>query len=143
MGKFGEFIGGVFKSAGTGQLITDLVKEGGKLIDDMTASPEEKAEMRKVLFTRAIEDRQDARAMYKNDSWLQKIYAIVFLLSYLGLTFLVVSIFFDLKAEENVPEWGQAMINMIWGGMSAKINTITDFLFGSSSETQSKALFKK
>lgn len=87
-----------------------------------------------------FKDRQSAREMYKTDSWLQKVFAITFLVGYLALTITMIYIVVGwIGAREiSIPEWAVALISTIYGGMSAKVNTITDFLFGSSQGSREK-----
>ena len=80
-------------------------------------------------------DRQSAREMYMKDSSLQKIFAIVFLVSYVlisaGMIAMVISMaFYDTKIE--LPDWGVMLISSVFTAMSSKVSSITDFLFGGS-----------
>lgn len=80
-------------------------------------------------------DRQSAREMYMKDSSLQKIFAIVFLVAYVfisgGMIAMIISMaFYDNQID--LPEWGVMLISSVFTGMSMKVNTITDFLFGGS-----------
>lgn len=82
-----------------------------------------------------LKDRQSARAMYEQDSGLQKIVAIVFLVMYAGISGLM--LWFVLgwvrdAAGLDVPSWGISLISTVFGAMSSKVNTIVDFLFGGS-----------
>lgn len=87
-----------------------------------------------------FEDRSSARDMYKHDSKLQKIYAMTFLVGYIALTsimvYLVVAWIGAKKID--IPDWAVALISTIYGAMSSKVNTITDFLFGSSQGSKNK-----
>jgi hypothetical protein len=85
-------------------------------------------------------DRASARDMYKHDSSLQKIFAITFLVGYISLTSLMLYLvvgWIGAKAVE-IPDWAVALISTIYGAMSSKVNTITDFLFGSSQGSREK-----
>ncbi len=80
-------------------------------------------------------DRQSAREMYMKDSSLQKVFAIVFLVSYVlisaGMIAMVISMaFYDQKID--LPEWGIMLISSVFTAMSSKVSSITDFLFGGS-----------
>ena len=127
-----------------------LAKVGGvdKLVDGIVGAAdefimtkEEKAQLKLELEKLTYSDRADAREMYENNSSLQKVYAIAFLVFYTALTgalfFLVYSM---VKKEFDMPDWAIAFISTMWGGMSAKVSTITDFLFGSSKGSQDKNL---
>lgn len=84
-----------------------------------------------------FEDRQSAREMYKTDSSLQKIFAMTFLVGYILLTIVLVLMVFKI-AGIDVPAWEVSLISMIFGAMSSKVNTIVDFLFGSSKGSHDK-----
>lgn len=82
-----------------------------------------------------IKDRQSARAMYMEDSSLQKIFALVFLVGYILLSIAMVIIvfgFFGVGVGSNMEPFQASLISMVFTAMSVKINTITDFLFGGS-----------
>ena len=82
-----------------------------------------------------ISDRQDARAMYKDDSSLQKIFAIVFLVGYIFLSAAMIVIvfgFFGVGVAVEMDAFKASIVSMVFTAMSTKINTITDFLFGGS-----------
>ncbi len=78
------------------------------------------------------QDRASARDLYKNDSSLQKLFAMVFLVGYIGIScFLLYAIFFS-KVFTNMDNWQVALVSTIFTAMSTKVNTICDFLFGGS-----------
>lgn len=86
-----------------------------------------------------LEDRANARGMYGKDAQVQKVYAIVFLAGYLVLTVgLLLMVFEIADVQLDVPDWGVGIIGSIWGGMTSKVNTITDFFFGSSQGSKAK-----
>jgi len=100
-------------------------------------------EFKKLAMTaeeKYFEDRNSARDMYKTDNKLQKIFAMTFLVGYILLTvvmiYLVVA-WIGAKGIE-IPDWAVALISTIYGAMSSKVNTITDFLFGSSQGSSDK-----
>lgn len=126
----GLFKGNFFKKI-IGNNTADVIKEGTKLIDEIFTSKEEKIAGKKALFEMTIADKQDARRMYDSDSGLQKAFAIFFLISWVSITILVLNyfVFESIKLEE----WQIAFCSTIYGGISTKLNTIVDFLFGSSS----------
>lgn len=119
----------LFKGKGDGKgFITEL----GENIDRFVNTPEDKKEVLKM----AIEDRQNAREMYANDSTLQKIFALFFLVVWAALLYLLMKHFVFNTIE--LMDWQIAFVNMVWGGISSKLNTIVDFLFGSSQDTGKK-----
>lgn len=121
-----------------GKLIDKLLGGGVTAItegiDTLFTSKEEKQELINELEALNQRDRESAREMYKTDSWLQKIYAVTFLIGYLVLTifFLYFIYLMALGAVEEIelPEWGNTLLSAIWGTITMKISTITDFLFG-------------
>jgi hypothetical protein len=80
-------------------------------------------------------DRADARDMYMKDSSLQKVFAVVFLVFYclisMGMIAMIISMAFFGKTVD-LPDWGVMLITSVFTGMSVKVNTIVDFLFGGS-----------
>jgi len=87
-----------------------------------------------------LDDVASARAMFQHDSWLQKIFAITFLAGYFLITIAMMAMLISFigRSEVVVPEWGIALLSTIFGAMSSKVNTITDFLFGSSQGSRDK-----
>ena len=111
-------------SAGT----AEVLKEGTKLIDEIFTTKEEKLQGKMELFKMAVADRDSARDMYSMDSWLQKVFAIFFLLAWIGLTTLMLNYFVFQNIQ--LQDWQIAFISSINGGISTKLSTIIDFLFG-------------
>jgi hypothetical protein len=111
-------------SAGT----AEVLKEGTKLIDEIFTTKEEKLQGKMELFKMAVEDRDSAREMYSKDSWLQKVFAIFFLLAWIGLTTLMLNYFVFQTIQ--LQDWQIAFVSSINGGISTKLSTIIDFLFG-------------
>lgn len=108
--------------------VSETLKEGTKLIDEIFTTQEEKLQGKIELFKMAVTDRDSAREMYSKDSWLQKVFAIFFLFAWVGLTTLILNYFiFDNIHLEN---WQIAFVSTINGGISTKLSTIVDFLFG-------------
>ena len=115
---------GKLKNAG----VSETLKEGTKLIDEIFTTQEEKLKGKMELFKMAVADRGSAREMYSKDSWLQKVFAIFFLIAWVGLTVIMLNYFiFDNIHLEN---WQIAFVSTINGGISTKLSTIVDFLFG-------------
>jgi len=108
-------------------------------IDSLTTTTKEKEELKLQTVKMYINDRLSARQMFMDDSGLQKLFAITFLVFYLALTGIMVWIVFKMAYNNlDLETWAITLISTIWGGMSAKVNTITDFLFGSSKGSQEK-----
>jgi len=87
-----------------------------------------------------FEDRASARDMYKTDNKLQKVFAMTFLVGYILLTVFMLYVVVGWIGAKNIsiPDWSVALISTIYGAMSSKVNTITDFLFGSSQGSREK-----
>jgi len=92
-----------------------------------------KMEYEKEVFELEAEDRKDARKLYTNDSIIQKLFAIIFLIGYGFLSWYLLYI---LMGNSNLPKLAETMITMIWTGTSTKLNTIIDFFFGGSMDKE-------
>lgn len=127
----------------------EIVSSVGETVDRFVTTNEDKMEaeqlkrelelkMKQLEFEAEkefLKDRQNARDMYMHDSGLQKVYAMTFLVAYFVLTGVMLHwLLGQLPSMETIdmPQWGVALISSIWGGLSAKVSTITDFLFGGS-----------
>ena len=117
---------GKLKNAG----VSETLKEGTKLIDEIFTTQEEKLQGKMELFKMAVADRSSAREMYKQDSWLQKAFAIFFLIAWCSLTFVMLNYFVFESIQ--LDDWQIAFVSSINGGISTKLSTIIDFLFGGS-----------
>ena len=117
-----------------GKGTSDILNEGTKLIDEIFTTKEEKLEAKKELFRLAISDKDSARKMYSIDSTLQKVFSIFFLLSWVSLTVLILNYFIFKKVD--LLDWQIAFVSTIYGGISTKLGTIVDFLFGGSSASE-------
>ena len=120
-----------------GVLINKLLGGGVKAITDgidtLFTSKEEKQQLLNELEEMNQRDRESARDMYKADSWLQKIYALVFLIGYMALTGYFLYFVHSMSGGDvELPSWANTIISSIWGGITMKMSTITDFLFGGS-----------
>nr|WP_319401781.1 hypothetical protein [uncultured Carboxylicivirga sp.] len=108
--------------------VAETLKEGTKLIDEIFTTQEEKLQGKMELFKMAVTDRDSARDMYSKDSWLQKVFALFFLLAWIGLTTLMLNYFVFQSID--LQDWQIAFVSSINGGISTKLSTIIDFLFG-------------
>lgn len=143
---------GIFK-AGTEKVIAAT----GKALDDLITNKEEREAAKLALqaelnrhaealandSTKQLElvlsDKQSAREMFKVNSSLQKIYAIVFLAAYVILSGAMCYMIYVISIHKiNLPDWGIGFISTIWGAMSMKVGTVTDFLFGASMTPEKK-----
>ncbi|TRX70699.1 hypothetical protein [Carboxylicivirga sp. M1479] len=108
--------------------VAETLKAGTKLIDEIFTTQEEKLQGKMELFKMAVADRDSARDMYAQDSWLQKVFALFFLLAWCALTVLMLNYFVFQTIE--LQDWQIAFVSSINGGISTKLSTIIDFLFG-------------
>jgi len=119
-----------------------MLTQVADVVDRFVDTKEEKREFFKEVYKLEVEEKNSARELYGKDSSVQKVYAITFLLGYLGLTaWLVYAIITGSIKDVNQFETG--MIGTIWGAMSAKVNTVTDFFFGSSDNGEKNNQFGK
>jgi hypothetical protein len=135
LSKIKDFIGG-----GLGEL--------ANIADKFITTPDEKKEFQKYLkelkhnmetevYNLEAQDRVNARDLYKEDSRLQKTYAIVFLSSYIILTGTLLYGFYQISNNKiHVDEYIIGFVSTLFGAMSTKVSTITDFLFGGSVKTK-------
>ncbi|MFI3292480.1 MAG: hypothetical protein SNI70_03055 [Rikenellaceae bacterium] len=115
--------------------IVDNIVDSSSKFDITTLAPEEQellfTEIRnmKVGLDKAKLDQE------KTDDLLQMIFALVFLISYVLLIVAMLVLLFNLSSTNtsvNLPEWAVAFLSTIFGAMSTKVSTITDFIFGGS-----------
>jgi len=119
-----------------GSGISKTLKEGTNLIDEIFTTKEEKLQAKIELFKMTITDRDSARGMYATDSWLQKSFALFFLLAWIALTALMLNHFVFDSIE--LTDWQISFVSSINGGISTKLSTIVDFLFGGSVSMNTK-----
>ena len=114
-----------------------------KVITTDKERDEAKLAIQKVLldaereaFAKEVEDRKDARDLYKDDAIIQKVLATLFTVAYFGISFVMFQHF--VEGSIDMGEFEISFISTIFGAMSAKVNTIVDFFFGGSSNKNSK-----
>ena len=96
-----------------------------KELEDNKASFEDELK----AFELEVEDRKDARELYKSDDVIQKVFSVVFLIGYGFLCWFMLDI---LRGESSESELFKTMVTMIFTGTSTKLGTIIDFFFGGS-----------
>jgi len=99
-------------------------------IDSIHTSREEKAALRAQALDKIIADRGSARDMYSKDNLLQKVFALTFLI--IWAVMLAGILYYVILKPIQLQEWQIAFLSTIWGGISMKLGTLFDFLFGSS-----------
>jgi hypothetical protein len=159
MSKFKDFINKAKKSIPdvanvVGKLATGnvggAIAEVGEILQTK-AEKDEKAsellyefELKKVEFAideheLLYKDKADARAMYKEDSEIQKTFSITFLASYVVFTIIIMYGLYELGVRGvKLENYVVAIITSIYTGVSMKLNTIVEFLFGSSLNNKTK-----
>jgi|TARA_R110002167_G_scaffold153836_1_gene348058 hypothetical protein len=130
-----------------GGILGKVVDNAEGILDKVITTDKErdeaKLQLRKVLldaekeaFNKEVEDRKDARDLYKDDAIIQKILATLFTVAYFGISFVMFQHF--VNGIIDLGEFEISFISTIFGAMSAKVNTIIDFFFGGSSNKQEK-----
>ena len=120
-------------------IIKNLVVNASHILDEVITTDEERIKAKNELKTLLknheremyqleVEDRKSARNMYTDDSMIQKILACIFTIAYFLLSFILARYF--IVGDINLGEFEITFISTIFGGMSAKVSTITDFYFG-------------
>ena len=155
MSKFKEFL----KKAGA--VVPGIVEVGGNIIGgnylgaiknvgELLKGESEKNEQAKELYNEFelkklefeqelkklyLDDKKDARSLYKVDSSLQKVFAITFLSLYIVLSFVVLIGLYLISVQGlKLDNYVVSFVSTLHGGMSMKVGTIVDFLFGSSQQ---------
>jgi hypothetical protein len=147
-------IGKIGSKALTGNYIGAIAEIGEVLKSEGAKNEEakklhEEFELQKIEFAFELqklhlEDRQNARELFKVDDFLQKTFAISFLIVYVFLSFTLLYGFYKISIDKIVIEnYIVGFVSSLHGGMSTKINTIIDFLFGSSQEKEQKKANEK
>lgn len=141
------FLDGIIKGVTSGA-VEGLGDTASKIIGKFKADPTEiaKAQHEIKMATkeyamkdkeRRLKDKISARDMYKNDSMIQKIFALVFLGSYVSLVFFILYSIFN-RSFSSLENWTVALITTLITTMSNKLNTITEFFFSGSSKDENK-----
>jgi len=114
-----------------------IVKEAGKIIDNIFTTKHEKLQEMNESLERNKEDRISAREMYKADSSLQKYFALTFLVIFVVVIIAIIGVvaYFAVNKLE-APEWAVMFFTTVFTAISMKLGTITDFLFGGSKSAE-------
>ena len=130
-----------------GGILGKVVDNAEGILDSIITTDEEreaaKLQLKKLLleaereaFNKEVEDRKDARSLYKDDAIIQKVLATLFTVAYFGITYVMFSYFVTKSLE--LGEFEISFISTIFGAMSSKVNTIIDFFFGGASKQNGK-----
>lgn len=128
-------------------ILKSLVGQASTIIDDVVTTDEERLKLKnefekviqdheKDMFALEVQDRDSARTMFMDDSFIQKILAIIFTCAYFFLSYTMFK-FFVLNTLE-LSDYEIGFVSSVFGAMSSKVNTIIDFFFGGSSKSKSK-----
>ena len=126
-----------------GSLFGKVLDNAEGILDEIITTDEERAQaklaIKKIMldaereaFNKEVEDRKDARSLYKDDAIIQKILAALFTIAYFLLTYTMFKYF--VLHDVVLSEYEIGFISTVFGAMSAKVNTIIDFFFGGSSK---------
>jgi len=148
LNKAGKVVPGIVEIGGNivGGNYLGAIKNVGELLKGESQKNEQakelyqEFELKKLEFEQELEklyleDKKDARSLYKVDSSLQKIFAITFLSLYIVLSFVVLIGLYLISIQGlKLDNYVVSFVSTLHGGMSMKVGTIVDFLFGSSSD---------
>ena len=126
-------------------ILKNLVGQASTIIDDVVTTDEERLKLKnefekviqdheKEMFALEVQDRTSARTMFMDDSFIQKILAIIFTCAYFLISYFMFECFITNTLELSDYEIG--FISTVFGAMSSKVNTIIDFFFGGSSKSK-------
>ncbi len=126
-------------------IIKSLVGQASTIIDEVVTTDEERLQLKqkfeevvktheKDMFALEVKDRDSARTMFMDDSFIQKILAIIFTCAYFLISYFMFNCFITNTLELSDYEIG--FISTVFGAMSSKVNTIIDFFFGGSSKSK-------
>ena len=146
--KAGKVVPGVVEVGGNiiGGNYLGAIKNVGELLKGESEKNEEakellqEFELKKLEFEQELkklylDDKKDARSLYKVDSSLQKVFAITFLSLYIVLSFVVLIGLYLISIQGlKLDNYVVSFVSTLHGGMSMKVGTIVDFLFGSSQQ---------
>jgi len=124
-------------------ILGKLIGQASEIIDEVVTTDEEREQLKKQfkevvqnherdMYAIEVEDRKSARGLFQNDSYIQKILAIIFTSAYFFLSYTMFEYFVMNTLELSDYEIG--FISTVFGAMSSKVNTIVDFFFGGSSK---------
>ena len=129
-----DIVGDVLPNKGVYGIVKNLISKDDTITDADTKLLNREVEKYEIeAFELEVKDRGDARELYKSDSVLQKVFAVVFLTGYICVTLLL--LFGVYKSAISKIEYRNeevAIVTMVFTAMSTKVGTVTDFLFGGS-----------
>ena len=116
-----------------------ILNEVANVVDRFVDTKDDKRAFFKDVYKLSSDERANARKLYgEGNNVVQKLYACTFLFSYLLLTGGLIYSIVEGNIK-NINQFETGLIGSIWGGMTAKVNTITDFFFGSAEKMNLKS----
>jgi hypothetical protein len=107
-----------------------------KMQEEINRHSEFLADKVQQQYETQLRDVQNARDLYKNNSALQRIFAVTFLLAYVLLIPAMIYVYIHYSDKMNVITG--AFLGSLFTGMSLKVETICTFLFGSTESSKKK-----
>lgn len=129
-----DVVGDLLPDKGVTGVVKNLIKLDDKVTDKDTAILTQAVEDYEIeAFELEVQDRDSARELYKEDSKVQKLFSMVYLVGYVGVTILLLwGVYQSAKSDINFQNEEVAIVTMVFTAMSSKVATVTDFLFGGS-----------
>lgn len=129
-----DIVGDVLPDKGVYGIVKNLISKDDTITDADTKLLNREVEKYEIeAFELEVKDRGDARELYKSDSVLQKVFAVVFLTGYICVTLLLLfGVYQSAISKIEYRNEEVAIVTMVFTAMSTKVGTVTDFLFGGS-----------
>lgn len=128
--KLWDAVEDVLPEKGALGVVKNLIASSDELTPEEKVEAQELAELDLQAFELEVEDRKSGRELYKIDSIIQKVLAIVFTVAYFAVTYSLINHFFG--NTDKLEDYELGFLSTLFGAMSAKVNTIIDFFFGGS-----------
>jgi hypothetical protein len=129
-----DLVGDLLPDKGVTGVVKRLIDRDDTVSDADTQMLHREVERYEIeAFELEVKDRGDARDLYKSDSVLQKVFAVVFLTGYICVTLLLLfGVYQSAISKIEYRNEEVAIVTMVFTAMSTKVGTVTDFLFGGS-----------
>lgn len=129
-----DIVGDVLPNKGVYGIVKNIISKDDSISDADTIALNREVEQYEIeAFELEVKDRGDARELYKSDSVLQKVFAVVFLTGYICVTLLLLfGVYQSAISKIEYRNEEVAIVTMVFTAMSTKVGTVTDFLFGGS-----------
>lgn len=131
--KLLDMVEDVLPDSGALGVVKNLIADSTELTTEEKEAAKGLAELDLKAFELEVEDRKSARELYSTNDIMQKVFAAVFLVGYMALSYYLLRV---LMGAEDMPKLAETMVTMIWTGTSTKLGTIVDFFFGGSVQKQ-------